>query len=43
MVFGLGNKELVGGEAGPAAEMMDDDWVRKESAYWWSKVEKSQQ
>ncbi|KAH7363439.1 Alpha/Beta hydrolase protein [Plectosphaerella cucumerina] len=43
MVFGLKNKELVGGQPGPAAEMMDDTWARKESEFWWSKVEKSQQ
>lgn len=43
MVFGLNNKELVGGLPGPSSEMMDDTWVRKESEFWWSKVEKSQQ
>ena len=43
MVFGLRNKELVGGEPGPSAEMMEDTWVREESEFWWSKVEKSQQ
>ncbi|KAM0325904.1 hypothetical protein ACHAQA_007207 [Verticillium albo-atrum] len=43
MVFGLSNKELVGGQPGPAAEMMGDTWGRSESEFWWSKVEKSQQ
>lgn len=43
MVFGAENKELVGGEAGPAAQLLDDTWGRKESEFWWSKVELSQQ
>ncbi|PSN69828.1 carboxylesterase [Corynespora cassiicola Philippines] len=43
MVFGLENKELVGGEPGPAAQLMDDDWAREESMFWWSKVDLSQQ
>lgn len=43
MVFGLRNKELVGGKPGPPAEMMEDTWMREESKFWWSKVEKSQQ
>ncbi|KAI9170638.1 Phenmedipham hydrolase [Paramyrothecium foliicola] len=43
LVFGLRNKELVGGKPGVAAEMMDDTWARVESEFWWSKVPKSQQ
>lgn len=43
MVFGEKNKELVGGEPGPAAELLDDTWGRKECEFWWSKVELSQQ
>ncbi|KAH7305424.1 Alpha/Beta hydrolase protein [Stachybotrys elegans] len=37
MVFALYNKELVGGQPGPAAEMMEDTWRRRESEFWWSK------
>ncbi|CBX95723.1 similar to lipase [Plenodomus lingam JN3] len=43
MVFGLENKELVGGKPGPSSVLMDDDWARKESEFWWSKVDISQQ
>lgn len=43
MVFGVENKELVGGAAGPAAQLLPDTWARKESEFWWSKVELSQQ
>lgn len=43
MVFGEKNKELVGGKPGPAAECVADDWGRKESEFWWSKVTISQQ
>ena len=42
MVFGLKNKELVGGDVGPSSEMMADDWEKPQSEYWWSKVEISQ-
>lgn len=42
MVFGAGNMELVGGKAGPAAELQDDEWGRKESEFWWSKVHLSE-
>ena len=42
MVFGLKNKELVGGETGPSSEMMADDWEKIQSEFWWSKVEISQ-
>lgn len=43
MVFGAGNKELVGGGAGPASELLPDTWAREESEFWWSKVNLSQQ
>ncbi|KAI1840129.1 hypothetical protein JX266_013672 [Neoarthrinium moseri] len=43
MIFGRNNKELVGGDVGPAAELHDDVWAKKESDFWWSKVEISQQ
>ncbi|CAI6091346.1 unnamed protein product [Clonostachys chloroleuca] len=43
MVFGPENEELVGGEAGPPAALLDDIWMREESVFWWSKVELSQQ
>lgn len=42
MVFGLENRELVGGKPGPPSTMMNDDWARKESEFWWSKVDISQ-
>ncbi|KAH8895205.1 acetylcholinesterase precursor [Thozetella sp. PMI_491] len=43
MVFGQANKELVGGQVGPPAELLDDEWAKEESDFWWSKVEISQQ
>ncbi|KUI64219.1 Lipase 4 [Cytospora mali] len=43
MVFGLGNEELIGGGLGKAATLMEDEWGRKESEFWWSKVDLSQQ
>lgn len=43
MVFGLDNEELVGGGLGTAATLVDDSWGRKESEFWWSKVDLSQQ
>jgi carboxylesterase type B len=43
MVFGVENKELVGGFTGPAAQLLPDTWARKESEFWWSKVDLSQQ
>lgn len=43
MVFGLGNKELIGGDLGKAATFTGDSWGRKESEFWWSKVDLSQQ
>lgn len=43
MIFGQNNKELVGGEVGPSAEVSDDVWAKEESDFWWSKVEVSQQ
>jgi len=43
MVFGAENKELIGGPTGPSAQLLPDTWGRKESEFWWSKVELSQQ
>ena len=43
MVFGAENKELIGGPTGPSAQLLADTWGRKESEFWWSKVELSQQ
>ena len=44
MIFGRSNRELVGGEVGgKPAELVDDDWAKKESDFWWAKVEISQQ
>ncbi|KAF6833689.1 extracellular lipase [Colletotrichum plurivorum] len=43
MVFGEENKELIGGEAGVPARLHDDTWARRESEFWWSKVDLSQQ
>ncbi|KAJ4397823.1 hypothetical protein N0V93_002060 [Gnomoniopsis smithogilvyi] len=43
MVFGLDNEELIGGGLGKAATFTDDVWGRKESEFWWSKVDLSQQ
>lgn len=43
MVLGLGNEELVGGALGRAATFTEDSWGRKESEFWWSKVDLSQQ
>lgn len=43
MVFGLGNEELVGGGLGRAATLVQDSWARRESEFWWTKVELSQQ
>lgn len=43
MVFGAKNKELVGGEPGPACECVNDQWGREQCEFWWSKVEVSQQ
>lgn len=43
MVFGAENKELVGGATGPASQLLADTWARKESEFWWSKVDLSQQ
>lgn len=43
LVFGLGNEELIGGGLGRTATLVDDEWGRKESEFWWSKVDLSQQ
>jgi len=43
MVFGLQNKELVGSSPGIAAKMMDDNWEKKASEFWWSKVAESEE
>ncbi|RKK73324.1 hypothetical protein BFJ69_g9328 [Fusarium oxysporum] len=41
--FGEGNEELIGGDAGKTAVFTNDDWARKQSEFWWSKVDISQQ
>ncbi|KAK7734026.1 hypothetical protein SLS53_008021 [Cytospora paraplurivora] len=43
LVFGLGNEELIGGGLGRTATLVDDEWGRKESEFWWSRVDLSQQ
>ncbi|KAI1503746.1 putative extracellular lipase [Biscogniauxia marginata] len=43
IVFGMGNEELVGGDIGTPAVVVDDVWTKKESDFWWNKVEISQQ
>lgn len=44
MIYGKDNTELIGGkETGAPSELIDDVWSRKESDFWWSKVEISQQ
>ncbi|KAH6977488.1 Alpha/Beta hydrolase protein [Ilyonectria sp. MPI-CAGE-AT-0026] len=44
MVFGANNEELIGGAADEvASELVPDVWGRKESEFWWSKVDVSQQ
>lgn len=44
MIFGRDNTELIGGqEIGEPAMMVADDYAKKESGFWWSKVELSQQ
>jgi carboxylesterase type B len=43
MVFGEGNEELIGGDAGVAAQMSRDSWGEKQCSFWWDKVELSQQ
>lgn len=44
MVFGLDCEELVGGSnMGTPATVMKDSWGWKESEFWWSKVDLSQQ
>ncbi|KOC18748.1 extracellular lipase [Aspergillus flavus AF70] len=38
MVFGEGNDERAGGNGvGIAAQVVDDDWSRKECNFWWTK------
>lgn len=44
MIFGRDNTELIGGqEVGELAMMIDDEYAKEESDFWWSKVEISQQ
>ncbi|KAJ9137040.1 Carboxylic ester hydrolase [Pleurostoma richardsiae] len=43
MLLGGGNEELIGGGVGKTAELVDDEWGRKECQFWWSKVDLSQQ
>ncbi|KAL4915458.1 Alpha/Beta hydrolase protein [Aspergillus aurantiobrunneus] len=42
LVFGENNEELIGGNIAPAAKFVDDEWARKETEFWWGKVEISQ-
>lgn len=44
MIFGRDNDEFIGGtNIGEPAMMVDDEFARRESDFWWSKVELSQQ
>jgi carboxylesterase type B len=44
MVFGRDNDEFIGGTSvGEPAVMVGDEFARRESEFWWSKVELSQQ
>ncbi|KAI5925320.1 putative extracellular lipase [Camillea tinctor] len=43
MVFGKDDEELIGGSVGTPAVVVDDTWTKKESDFWWDKVEISQQ
>ncbi|KAJ5161959.1 hypothetical protein N7492_007351 [Penicillium capsulatum] len=42
VIFGQDNEELIGGNSAPAAKCVRDEWARKETDFWWSKVEISQ-
>ncbi|KAJ5614708.1 CAZyme family CE10 [Penicillium herquei] len=42
MIFGEDNEELIGGSTAPAAKFVKDDWAKKETEFWWSKVPISQ-
>ncbi|KAF7716074.1 Carboxylic ester hydrolase [Penicillium ucsense] len=42
MVLGEGNEELIGGQSGPSAKFVRDEWAREETRFWWSKVHVSQ-
>lgn len=44
MIFGRDNTEFLGGrDVGEPATMVEDEFASKESVFWWSKVELSQQ
>lgn len=43
MLFGKDNQELIGGEVAPPAKIVVDDWARKETEFWWSKTDLSEQ
>ncbi|KAI0574641.1 PnbA Carboxylesterase type B [Pyrenophora tritici-repentis] len=44
MIFGKDNEEFIGGQnIGEPAVMIDDNYAKKESEFWWSRVELSQQ
>lgn len=43
MMFGKGNTELIGGSVGVPATFVVDTMGRKETEWWWSKVDISQQ
>jgi triacylglycerol lipase len=39
MVFGEGNDERAGGSGtGVAAQLVEDEWSRKECDFWWTKT-----
>jgi triacylglycerol lipase len=39
MVFGEGNNERAGGSGtGVAAQLMEDEWSRRECDFWWTKA-----
>ena len=42
MLFGQDNEELVGGKAAAPAKMVQDEWAREETEFWWSKTDISQ-
>jgi hypothetical protein len=42
LILGEGNEELIGGPTAPAAKFVKDEWARKETEFWWSKVPISQ-
>jgi hypothetical protein len=43
MLFGKDNEELIGGEVASPTKIVVDDWARKETEFWWSKTDLSEQ